>query len=72
MKSLIEKGYVKRMTVNQPQVNNNISNNNKYNNYKKKGSFHNFHEREALEYERQFLVKKSKNLNMSFPDFVLS
>ena len=26
--------------------------------------------REALEYERQFLVKKSKDLNMPFPDFV--
>ena len=26
--------------------------------------------REALEYERQFLVKKSKDLNMPFSDFV--
>ena len=26
--------------------------------------------REALEYEREFLMKKSKDLNMSFADFV--
>jgi len=26
--------------------------------------------REALEYEREFLLKKSKDVNMSFPDFV--
>ena len=52
----------KRMTANRPQVNNHISNNNKYNNYKKKGSFHNFHEREYTkeewnEIERRLLMK---------------